>query len=102
MAVSVQYHPPTILPSSKEHDTLRWTMGELRSWCVYSGKSRISSRDAKLSYSDQVHPVGSKAVIWYIPSIWKMEVEAAGSSTTFILRYQTQRQHIQEHHNLGT
>jgi len=31
MAVSVQYHPPTILLSGKERDTLRRTMGELRS-----------------------------------------------------------------------
>jgi len=44
MAVSVPNHPPTTLPSSKERNTLRRTMGELRRWCVYSGKSRISSR----------------------------------------------------------
>jgi len=64
---------------------------------VYTLANQGYHPEAKLSYSDQEHSVGNNAV-----SFWKMEVKVAGSSTIFILCYQTQQQHVPEHHhNLG-
>ena len=84
MAVSVQYHPPTILPSGKSatHYAGQWVRSAA---VVYIVANQGYHPDAKLSYSDQEHSVGSNAVLfgtYHHFGKWKLKLQVPPQSAS--------------------